>query len=83
LTSVVISCDNQALVVELSLAPLIRSRPWRYINVFTYLLTYLCMKTSVHHDCRRPSVMPPQCMHWQVMLIDDAGFTLSFTLTTK
>ena len=21
-------------------APLIRSRPWRYINLFTYLLTY-------------------------------------------
>jgi len=31
-------------VIELS--PLIRSRPWRYINVFTYLLTYLLPRSA-------------------------------------
>jgi len=27
-------------------APLIRSRPWRYINLLTYLLTYLKCQTT-------------------------------------
>jgi len=27
--------------ISLDRAPLIRFRPWRYINLFTYLLTYL------------------------------------------
>jgi len=26
--------------ITVAVAPLIRSRPWRYINVFTYLFTY-------------------------------------------
>jgi len=31
-------------------APLIRSRPWRLINLLTYLLTYFSLTISAHYE---------------------------------
>ena len=52
-------------------APLIRLRPWRYINLFTYLLTYMVLQTysqsaNVNLCIRLTDELKKPCTHEEV-----------------
>ena len=59
-------------------APLIRFRPWRYTNLLTYLLTYLCRLSVCLTEC--PSVTFRYCDHigWNTSKIISRLISLRF-----